>query len=254
LKTLLIELVRRVYLIFMMRTALALQFFVGVGVCLGVQLGASAQQALAGDALILRASPMLIEKPSPESLREAPAFVSGQSMTGQTDVRLVIEGSAQLRRGPVAVRAQRLDFEETSQKLKGDGAVRVSRMGNVFSGQELSLRMDTFEGFFIRPQYRFLGGGQGQAQRFDFQGQQRMTAQGVSYTTCERDNEESWKPPWEFTADQMDFDFEAERKTCACAFMTPPSWPGPVRSVSRSVTSASRAYCPPPMRWTRSVA
>jgi LPS-assembly protein len=194
----------------MMRTALALQFFVGVGVCLGVQLGASAQQALAGDALILRASPMLIEKPSPESLREAPAFVSGQSMTGQTDVRLVIEGSAQLRRGPVAVRAQRLDFEETSQKLKGDGAVRVSRMGNVFSGQELSLRMDTFEGFFIRPQYRFLGGGQGQAQRFDFQGQQRMTAQGVSYTTCERDNEESWKPPWEFTADQMDFDFEAE--------------------------------------------
>ena len=191
-----------------MRSALGMRFFLLAGACLSQAAPVVAQTSM--EALRLRASPMLAEKPSPQSEREAPAFVFGDRLEGQSDVRLLIEGSAQLRQGPTAVRAQRLEIDEPTQTVHADGQVRVARAGHVFSGQELSLRMDTFEGFFLRPQYRFLSGGQGQAQRFDFQGDQRMSAQAASYTTCERDNEESWKPAWELVADRFNFDFEAE--------------------------------------------
>jgi LPS-assembly protein len=74
------------------------------------------------------------------------------------------------------VRAERLALDELTQTVTADGPVRVSRSGHVFDGQSLRLRIDTFEGFFLRPTYRFLSGGQGQAERFDFQGDQRMIA------------------------------------------------------------------------------
>jgi len=37
-----------------------------------------------------------------------------------------------------------------------------------------------------------------------------MTAHRVSYTSCERDNEETWKPAWELTATRIDFNLEEE--------------------------------------------
>lgn len=185
-----------------------MRFFHRAGACLalGWMLGASAQ--MPGPAL--RLSPMLIEKPTLDSEQQAPAFVSGERISGQTDVRLSVDGQAQLRRGPTAVRAERIDLEQGTQNLTATGPVRLSRSGHVFSGQELHLRIDTFEGFFAKPQFRFRSGGQGQAERFEFQGDQRMSAVSASYTTCERDNEESWKPAWEFTAERFDFDFDAE--------------------------------------------
>jgi LPS-assembly protein len=130
------------------------------------------------------------------------------------------------------VRAERIDLEQGTQNLTATGPVRLSRSGHVFSGQALDLRIDTFEGFFAKPQFRFRSGGQGQAERFEFLGDQRMSAVSASYTTCERDNDESWKPAWEFTAERLDFDLTprlAKPSICGCAFRTPPFCPGPAR-------------------------
>ena len=191
-----------------MRPAFCKRYFhrAGAWLALGWVLGAAAQQPGLG----LRMSPQLIEKPTPESELEAPAFVSGERISGQTDVSLSVDGQAQLRRGPTVVRAARIDLEEGSQNLKASGPVRLSRSGHVFTGDELMLRIDSFEGYFSKPQFRFLSGGQGRAERFEFLGDQRMSAVSASYTTCERDNEASWRPAWEFTADRLDFDFDAE--------------------------------------------
>jgi LPS-assembly protein len=229
-----------------MRSALGMRFFVLAGACLCQVAPALGQASM--EALQLRASPMLAEKPSAQSERDAPAFVSGERMQGQSDVQLVIEGSAQLRKGLTALRAQRLQLDEPTQTVQADGQVRVARAGHVFSGQELSLRMDTFEGFFLRPQYRFLSGGQGQAQRFDVQGDQRMSAQAASYTTCERDNEDSWKPAWQLLADRFDFDFEAESGQATNLRLrfydlTVLAWPG---SVSFPLSSRRKSGFLPP--------
>lgn len=169
-------------------------------------LGAAAQQT----GPILRLSPMLIEKPTPQSEQEAPVFISGERIGGQTGVQLSVQGQALMRRGPTVVRADRIGFEPGAHKLNADAPVRLMHSGHVFVGQDLSLKTDTFEGIFFQPRFRFLSGGQGQAERFEFMGEQRMRAVKASYTTCERDNEDSWKPAWEFTAESFDFDFDAE--------------------------------------------
>jgi len=194
-----------------MRPALGSRFFLAAGAVwvLGTGVDASAQPTEGLGGLKLRSSSMLIEAPSEESDRLTPSYVFGDRITGLTDTRVVVEGQALVRRGKSVVRGQRLEFEELTQTVTGTDPVRVSRSGHVFDGQGLNLRIDSFEGYFLQPRYRFLSGANGQATRFDFKGEQRMSAAVATYTTCERDNEESWKPAWELVARRFDFDFEA---------------------------------------------
>ena len=195
-----------------MRPALGSRFFLAAGAVwvLGTGVDASAQPTEGLGGLKLRSSSMLIETPSEESDRLTPSYVFGDRITGLTDTRVVVEGQALVRRGKSVVRGQRLEFEELTQTVTGTDPVRVSRSGHVFDGQGLNLRIDSFEGYFLQPRYRFLSGANGQATRFDFKGEQRMSAAVATYTTCERDNEESWKPAWELVARRFDFDFAAE--------------------------------------------
>lgn len=159
--------------------------------------------------LRLRPSLQLSEKLSPES-RQAPTFVFGERISSQTDVRTTLEGRAELRRAGAGIRADRIDLEALRQRITTQGPVRLQSSGNVFSGSALDLSLDTFEGFFDQPRYVFRGGANGQAHRIDFLGEQRLVALNATYTTCERDNEASWKPAWEFRAERMYFDLDAE--------------------------------------------
>jgi LPS-assembly protein len=195
-----------------MRLASGSRFFVAAGAVLGLcaVMPALAQPADGPWGLKLRPSSMLTEKPSAESEQQAPAYLFGDRISGQTDVRTIVEGRAVVRRGQSVVRAHRLELEEATQVLTATEPVRVSRSGHVFDGQGLNLRIDSFEGYFLNPRYRFLSGANGQAERFDFYGDSRMSASVATYTTCERDNEESWKPAWDIEARRFDFDFEAE--------------------------------------------
>jgi hypothetical protein len=44
----------------------------------------------------------------------------------------------------------------------------------------------------------------------DFLDENHLTAQSATYTTCERNDEESWKPSWVLRADSVEFDMETE--------------------------------------------
>ena len=75
----------------------------------------------------------------------------------------------------------------------------------------MQLKLDRFEGFFTSPTYRFLStGGNGQSSRVDFIDDKHFTAQNATYTTCERDNEASWRPAWQLTADRLEFDLDED--------------------------------------------
>lgn len=195
-----------------MRLAPGPRLFVAAGAALALGAGAPglAQPADGLLGLKLRPSSIMLEKPSAVSEQAAPAYVSGQRITGQPDLRTIVEGDALVRRGQSVVRAQRLEMEEATQTVTASEPVRVTRSGHVFNGQGLRLRIDSFEGYFLGPRYRFLSGANGQAERFDFYGDDRMSASVASYTSCERDNEETWKPAWELVARRFDFDFEAD--------------------------------------------
>ena len=161
--------------------------------------------------LALKSSPLLAEGVSKAPEDEGPTFVLGDTISGRPDLETVIEGNAELRRGATSMRADRIEYYQPDDQLKSTGNVRINNAGNRFEGPELQLKLDRFEGFFTTPRYRFLqNGGNGQAERVDFIDDKHFSAHRATYTTCERDNEESWKPAWEMTATQVDFDLDRE--------------------------------------------
>ncbi|MEP6826182.1 MAG: LPS-assembly protein LptD, partial [Ramlibacter sp.] len=60
----------------------------------------------------LKASPMLREAIPAAVRRQLPTFVTGDSISGRTDLETVIEGSAVLRRGSTVIRADRLEYDQ----------------------------------------------------------------------------------------------------------------------------------------------
>lgn len=178
---------------------------------LSVAPDATAGPAQPAAALQLKSSPMLAETPSRAPENQGPVFLSGDTLSGRPDLETVVEGHAELRRGLTSMRADRIEYVQSEDLLKSQGHVRINHMGNRFEGPALELKLERFEGFFSSPRYRFLGKGSGQAERIDFIDDKHLTAHRASYTSCERDNEESWKPAWELTATRVDFDLAQER-------------------------------------------
>jgi len=175
------------------------------------QVPANADGAAASRPLTLQSTPMLAEGVSKAPGDEGPTFVFGDRISGRPDLETVIEGNAELRRGATSMRADRIEYFQPDDQLKSTGNVRINHAGNRFEGPALELKLDRFEGFFTTPRYSFLtNGGNGQAERVDFVDDRHLTAHRATYTTCERGNEESWKPAWELTATRVDFDLDQE--------------------------------------------
>ena len=159
----------------------------------------------------LKMSPMMAEDPPPGDANKPPTFVFGDNVSGRTDLETVVDGNAELRQGPTAIKADRLEYYQPNDTVNARGNVRISTSGNQFRGPELQLKVDTFEGYFNEPSYRFLtNGGNGAASRIDFVGDKRFIARNASYTTCERNNEASWKPAWVLTGTSFKFDLDEQ--------------------------------------------
>lgn len=159
----------------------------------------------------LRGSPQLSESTSGSAKGDEPTFLFGDRITGRPDLETVIDGNAEVRRGPTSLRADRIEYYQPDDQLKSTGNVRINRAGNRFEGPELQIKLDRFEGFFTSPSYRFLStGGNGQSSRVDFIDDKHFTAQSATYTTCERDNEASWRPAWVLSADRFQFDLDED--------------------------------------------
>lgn len=159
----------------------------------------------------LRATPMLAETPPSGPGNEVPTFVFGDSLSGRPNLETVIDGNAELRRGPTAIRADRIEYYQPDDTVKTRGNVRISNSGNQFRGDELQIRLDTFEGYFTRPDYSFLSnGGNGRAERIDFIDDRRLVARNANFTTCERSDEKTWQPDWVLTGSSFSFDLDEE--------------------------------------------
>ena len=198
------------------RAVLCLVSATGLGV-LGAPVWAQAldngPQALSIDdaPLVLKSTPMLAETPPDDRVIEPPTFVFGDSISGRTDLETIVDGNAELRRGPNAIRADRIEYYQPDDQVTSRGNVRINSGGNLFSGPELQLKIDTFEGYFLKPTYRFLSnGGNGTAERIDFIDANRLVAREATFTTCERDDEKTWEPAWVLSGTSFKFDKEAE--------------------------------------------
>ena len=161
--------------------------------------------------LVLKSTPMLAETPPDERDIKPPTFVFGDRISGRTDLETIIDGNAEVRRGKNAIRANRIEYYQPDDQVTSRGNVRINSGGNLFSGPELQLKIDTFEGYFLAATYRFLSnGGNGTAERIDFIDDKRLVARNASFTTCERGDEKTWEPAWVLSGSSFKFDQESE--------------------------------------------
>lgn len=173
---------------------------------LALLAGAAAAQAEAP--LLLRATPMLAEDLAQDA--PAPTFVTGERISGRTELETVIEGDAELRRPGLRLRADKLTHDQGSDIASASGDVRLNVRGDRYTATEGRLQLDAFEGFFLQPSYRFLAtGAHGTAERIELHDRDRATVLQGSYTTCAIDAPDAL-PDWILRADKLELDREAD--------------------------------------------
>ncbi len=159
--------------------------------------------------LPLKSSTMLLDRLPPTARQPAPTFVWGERISGQTNVKTVVEGEAELRRHDTVIRADRLALDHVTNEAEASGSATVIRNGNRFEGPALRLNLDTYEGFFTHPHYELLANeGRGNAERVDFQGENLTIAHDATYTTCKAPP--GFLPDWWVGAKRLELDHAEE--------------------------------------------
>ncbi|WP_291114889.1 LPS assembly protein LptD [Hydrogenophaga sp.] len=178
--------------------------------------GAVRAQSGDGDEATVHLKPSrLLQESLPEDARQqAPTFVRGDRIEGQTDSVTTVEGNAELRRHDTVIRADRLEFDQRDSEAKATGNVLINRNGDRFEGPELQINVDTFKGQFQKPNFTLLQNeGKGDASRLDFLGEDYATAHQARYSTCPRTPGADWMPAWLVRATRIDFDNVEEMGT-----------------------------------------
>ena len=171
---------------------------------------ASSQAAAAGPEL--EPSTRLNPLPRAEAARSLPIVLQARSLRSQPDLETVAEGDVEFRRGGLVIRADRLAYDTPNDRANAKGHVQVTRDGAIYSGPELDIRVQRFEGFFLQPEFEFtaLGAG-GRAERIDFLGNARSRAINASYTSCPREGLGAGgkEPAWVLKTDRVTIDLDA---------------------------------------------
>ncbi len=164
-------------------------------------------QDTAVEPLTLRLSPEL-QLPARGPGGRAAIVLRSREIRGRPDLETVAEGDVELRSAGLVVRADSLSYDQADDLAVARGNVRVSRDGNVYTGPELQLRLQRFEGFFVNPTYLFArNGAGGTAQRIDFLDDERIIATGANYSSCPSDGASG--PAWWLSTDSIKLDFAA---------------------------------------------
>ena len=156
----------------------------------------------------LLASPQLQPLPRGEAAKGLPTFLQANKLRIQPDIGSLAEGNAEFRRGGLLIRADRLAYDDAQDLATASGQVRVSRDGARYSGPELQLKVQRFEGYFLQPEFEFpqLGSG-GRADRIDFLDSARSRAIAAEYTSCPRNGVE--EPAWLLRTNSVTLDLQA---------------------------------------------
>ncbi|MEO6362075.1 MAG: putative LPS assembly protein LptD, partial [Caldimonas sp.] len=159
-------------------------------------------------AVELRTADVLHAPARGEASRRLPIILRADTLRGRPDLDAEAEGDVEFRRGAVVIRADRLTYDQAQDLARATGKVVVARDGNVFSGPELELRVESFQGFFRTPSYRFARtGAGGKASRIEFIDDQRAIAFDSTYSSCTADDDAD--PVWILKARELRIDNEA---------------------------------------------
>lgn len=162
---------------------------------------------LAADPAPLQPSTALEPKAAGDAARQRPMLLQADSVKVRPDLEAVAEGSVEFRQAGMLIKADRLRYDSASDTALAKGRVFIGRDGVRYSGTELQLQVQRFEGFFLQPEFEFdrVSAG-GRADRIDFLDSERSRAYNALYTSCPR--EPGSQPDWLLRTDRVKLDFE----------------------------------------------
>ena len=142
--------------------------------------------------------------PAPE-----PVTIEADQLGGTSGVSARAQGKVLVRRGGLTLRADEVDYQLRTTEARARGEVSIDSPASTLSGPELTLRLDRFEGTFLRPRYYFKqNGAGGEAERFEFVDRERSVVTGASYSSCRREDYPADDPlPWELKTRRVSLDF-----------------------------------------------
>ena len=169
----------------------------------------SSRPARADDApLALQPSTRLQPSTGSEAAAQRPIILRADTLQVRPDRDAQAQGAVEFRRAGTVILADTLTYNNADDLATATGRVRIQRNGARYSGRELQIHVQRFDGFFLQPTFEFsrIGAG-GQAERIDFQDSDRLTATRASYTSCTR--ADNTAPDWVLRTDRIRLDFAA---------------------------------------------
>ena len=143
----------------------------------------------AGERLALKPSHELL--PGRETTSALPVFVSGHSISGETGKVTTVAGDAELRKQGTVIKGDSITYVPLDDEVQAEGAVRISRNGDLFTGSELKLKLDARTGHFLSAEYLLANArARGSASRLDFLGPDTYRGTDATYTTCGPGNDD----------------------------------------------------------------
>ena len=139
---------------------------------------------------------------------DQPVKIEARTLSGTVNDEARAEGDVELRRGGLLLKADRLTYRTEADRAVAEGRVSVSREGSTFRGPLLELQVESFEGFFLQPDFDISRKKTaGRAQRIDFFGTSRFQATETIYSSCPLDG--TGGPDWLLTARKLRVDLDA---------------------------------------------
>ena len=134
-------------------------------------------------------------------------LIQARSLETQLDQSSRAEGDVDMHYGDLRLRADQLDYDESTDLARVRGKVTISRAGNTFSGPEARLYVSRFEGEFVSPTYFFSAtGSSGHARSINFADAKHVRAIEGTYSSCPIvDGQE---PDWQLSAENLAMDFD----------------------------------------------
>jgi LPS-assembly protein len=138
--------------------------------------------------------------------KDLPATIRAERMTGRPDRELVLETDVEIVRGSTSVNADKAIYHVVEDEVEAYGNVRMHHFGDTYTGDELKLRIESTEGFVLKPTYHLhRNNGQGSAERINFLGEDRADVIDGSYSTCEGPD-----PDWYVKSSKLNLDAARE--------------------------------------------
>ncbi|WP_205074023.1 LPS-assembly protein LptD [Parvibium lacunae] len=138
----------------------------------------------------------------PLSAEETTRFLMAEQITGSPTQELQAVGQAEMRMPGTVLKAAEIRYNTFTDTLYAEREVRLYRDGNFFTGDQLSLKLDTRQGELQRPEFVLpANNGRGQARSLTFLNQEQTQLKQAEYSTCPAN-----KRDWYVRAEELTLD------------------------------------------------